>query len=183
MTEDTQDEVRRGPQPNDELKQFADDLARLRPRDDRLDRERLAFLAGQASVTPRGRAWPVAFGAMTAVAASLLFLLVTRPETSTVSPHTVVLRVDDAKTHFATSAADDRHVLSPRDALRIDFEAMLATNASDGAQGEAGRGASSVRQVPTFTPNAWQRVIEESETARPSSNDDSGYYQIQGVRS
>jgi hypothetical protein len=183
MNEDARDDVQRGPQLSDELKRFADDLARLQPRDDRLDRERLAFLAGQASVTPRGRAWPVAFGAMTAVAASLLFLLATQPETSTVGPHTVALRIDDAKPHFATSAVDDRHVLSPRDALRINFEAMLATKASDGAQRETGRGAPVVRQVPTFTPNAWQRVIEESESARPSSNDDSGYYQIEGVRS
>jgi hypothetical protein len=176
MNEDARDEVQRGPQLGEELKRFADDLARLQPRDDRLDRERLAFLAGQASVTPRGRGWPVAFGAMTAVAASLLFLLVTRPETSTVSPRVADSSIDDANTEFATSVVDDRRVMSPRDALRTDFEAMLATNLNDAAQSEIGPTTPAVHQGPTLTPNAWQRVIEEGEIARPSSNDDSGYY-------
>jgi hypothetical protein len=183
MNEDARGDVQRGPQLSEDLKRFADDLARLQPRDDRLDRERLAFLAGQASVTPRGRAWPVAFGAMTAVAASLLFLLVTRPEPSTTGPRIADWRADDAKRQLAARAVDDRRILSPRDALRTDVEAMLATNASDRAQGEIGRTTPAVHQVPTFTPGSWQRVIEESETARPSSNDDSGYYQNQGVRS
>ena len=84
-----------GENPNlsDELQHFAAELARLRPREDRLDRERLAFLAGQASVAPapskslktlglplESRAWPAAFAAMTAIAATLLCMLLTRPE-------------------------------------------------------------------------------------------------------
>ena len=59
-------------------------LATLRPREDRLDRERLMFLAGQASVAAarqplsagRRWAWPVSFGAMTTAAAVLLVLTV-----------------------------------------------------------------------------------------------------------
>src|SRR5262245_35072314 len=68
-------------------------LAALAPRDDRLDRERLMFLAGQASVAPANqqhgrlgfnsprnvRMWQAAFAGMTVVATSLLALLVTRP--------------------------------------------------------------------------------------------------------
>jgi len=83
-------------------------LAALTPRADRLDRERLMFLAGRASVlgekavegataglsgsgrdSTAGQAsrgtqhsrwpWPAAFAAMTAVAAGLLVALVTRP--------------------------------------------------------------------------------------------------------
>ena len=90
------------------LKAFEAALASLVPRTDRLDRDRLMFLAGQASVAgvsaetstsegatgvspvagkehgqdaraTRGWAWPVAFSAMTAVAATLLVLLLTQP--------------------------------------------------------------------------------------------------------
>jgi hypothetical protein len=59
-------------------------LGRLRPRTDRLDRDRLMFLAGQAVAeasarrTARRWAWPAATGVMTAVAASLLAMLVLR---------------------------------------------------------------------------------------------------------
>ena len=82
----------------DELKSFEAALAALLPRTDRLDRERLMFLAGQQSVLPsmgtdrrlvgsgagdegkkRLGAWPTAFAAMSAVAATLLVMLVFRP--------------------------------------------------------------------------------------------------------
>jgi len=101
----------------DDLKEIEAALASLVPRGDRLSRDRLMFLAGQASVagrtdamaTPgtdrrlvapctsrrnmpttsvgvapaRGArwAWPSAFAAMSAVAASLLVALLVRPET------------------------------------------------------------------------------------------------------
>jgi hypothetical protein len=72
-----------------DLKALEAELAMLEPRGDRLDRERLIFLAGQESakrstaVRPVGVArwaWPAAFAGMTAVAASLLMMLLTRPE-------------------------------------------------------------------------------------------------------
>jgi hypothetical protein len=74
-----------------DLTAFEAALAALTPRVEGLDRERLFFLAGQASVPPGGReadgaarprtarwAWPAAFAAMTTVAASLLVVLCTR---------------------------------------------------------------------------------------------------------
>jgi len=93
---------------DEELKAFEAALAALVPRGDRLDRDRLMFLAGQASVggisseTATGEgvpgvspvpgkihgqearamrrwAWPAAFSAMTAVAATLLAIVVTWP--------------------------------------------------------------------------------------------------------
>lgn len=81
--------------------EFEQSLASLMPRAARIDRDRLMFLAGQAAVSlasggreppgnpvepsgsarpHRSRAWPAAFAAMTALAASLLALLVNRPE-------------------------------------------------------------------------------------------------------
>jgi hypothetical protein len=93
MTNDSHNAEGGNPNLSNELQHFAAELARLQPRNDRLDRERLAFLAGQASVdlAPsqcakifgvrlESRAWPAAFAAMTAVAATLLCMLLTRPE-------------------------------------------------------------------------------------------------------
>ena len=74
MNDEPDDAEQLGPQLSDELKRFAEDLSSLRPSDDRLDRERLAFLAGQASMATgntqslsdssswrRHQAWPAAF--------------------------------------------------------------------------------------------------------------------------
>lgn len=67
------------------LERFAAELAALSPQA-RLDRDRLMYLAGQASaaIPKYGRdarrwAWPAAFSGMTVVAASLLLLLALRP--------------------------------------------------------------------------------------------------------
>ena len=70
----------------DELKSFEAALAAIMPRIDRLDRERLMFLAGQQSVlgsrvTSRTTTffWPRAFAFMSAIAATLFIMLVFRP--------------------------------------------------------------------------------------------------------
>ena len=67
-----------------ELKAIEAELAALSPREDRLDRQRLIFLAGQASAAGRGGrsgwAWPASLAGMTAVAATLLVMLLVRPE-------------------------------------------------------------------------------------------------------
>jgi hypothetical protein len=69
----------------EDLKALEAALAALVPRGDRLQRDRLMFLAGRAAASRPGAAvsrrwaWPAAFSAMTAVAASLLVMLVTRP--------------------------------------------------------------------------------------------------------
>jgi len=76
-----------------ELKATEAKLAMLIPRDDRLQRDRLIFLAGQASV--RGGVdrqkkhlarwvWPTSLAAMTTVAAALLVMLLARPESPVV---------------------------------------------------------------------------------------------------
>ncbi len=68
----------------EELRSLEAQLKMYLPREDRLDRERLIFLAGRASSDgvelPKMRlAWPVSFAAMTALAATLLVMLLTRP--------------------------------------------------------------------------------------------------------
>lgn len=74
------------PQRSPQVQAFEAQLAALRPREDRLDRERLMFLAGQASVgshptlrlgQQRRWAWPASLGAVVggAVAAAVMLLL------------------------------------------------------------------------------------------------------------
>lgn len=64
-----------------DLKSLESQLGTLEPREDRLNRERLIFLAGQASAElPSKRwAWPASFAAMTALAATMLVMLLSQP--------------------------------------------------------------------------------------------------------
>lgn len=81
------------PEPSDaalpnELKGFEARLISLRPREDRLDRERLMFLAGRASVNEsrqhasavRRWVWPASLGAMTT--ATTMLVMTTLPPTA-----------------------------------------------------------------------------------------------------
>jgi hypothetical protein len=125
---------------HDHLSAFEAALAALKPRTDELNRDRLMFLAGQASVwsnaegaalgasspsalhtteqacsssEPRRWGWSAAFGAMTAIAAGLLVALVMRP------PRLVERIVEvPAAPSKATTVPEDRHDRdAPRDAM------------------------------------------------------------------
>lgn len=76
-----------------ELKTVEAALAALRPRADRLDRERIMFLAGQTSMTGLKShstwGWPTAFAGMSAVAATLLVVVLSgfhRPNQPAIMP-------------------------------------------------------------------------------------------------
>jgi hypothetical protein len=77
----------RGPERSPQLQAFEAQLAALAPRDDRLDRDRLMYMAGQASVAearePRHErqrwAWPASLGAFAGAAAASLAIFVARP--------------------------------------------------------------------------------------------------------
>ena len=69
------------PQRAPQMQALEAQLAALRPREDRLDRERLMYLAGQAAAAPNGVrsqrlplawAWPTSLGAAAGAAAALL---------------------------------------------------------------------------------------------------------------
>ena len=119
------------------LKAIEAELASLSPRTDRLDRERLIFLAGQQSVlaragrkgtvpfslrenrdSPRARwSWPAAFSAMTAVAAALLVMLLSQPEPS------VEVRIVEVPVEAPGSddlAADETLPTAPRDGRDVE---------------------------------------------------------------
>jgi hypothetical protein len=97
-----------------ELKSFEAELASLSARTDRLDRDRLMFLAGQASAAQKpaaGRlfgsawAWPVALGAMTTVAATLLVALLVQPQPEIVER---LIEVPSERPNRAVAGIDDR---------------------------------------------------------------------------
>jgi hypothetical protein len=178
---------------SDDLKYFAAELARLRPRDDRLDRERLAFLAGQASVVvDRSRrtkvlglpvengAWPTAFAAMTVIAACLFLALLMRPNSG---PSIANQRVDRQVLPIAVQSGTDNDILSTRDARLANFESWLAKHDPKPTR----RGVSSLTSeepaAPVLTPNAWHQVISEAQSAKPLPEDASGLSQNKGVNS
>lgn len=98
------------------LKSLEAELASLAPRADRLDRDRIMFLAGQMSVAGRAAgwsgwhsylAWPAA-GAMTAVAAALLVILFVRPEPRVIERIRIVkVPVSEAETPPPKTEQDD----------------------------------------------------------------------------
>ena len=188
MNDKRDDAERRGPQLSDDLKRFAEDLSSLRPREDRLDRERLAFLAGQASMATGNtqsishrsgwrhhQAWPAAFGAMSMVAATLLLMLVMRPGASKLPTG---VRDVATRDHVPTSPQNATHgapqksadVLVARDALGGDLEQRLTTLSKE----KAGTSSSVERpDGPRLTPAAW-RHIDDCATSKIPSPGSSG---------
>src|SRR3954464_7305376 len=172
-----------------ELTSFEAKLSTLVPRADRLDRERLAFLAGQASVTAnrnqsllniggwqRHPAWPAAFAGMSALAATLLILMVTRPVTREFS--------DSGFGDIATadrSHASSRNVvntwperlpdtLSARDALSGDIEQRMTRLSK---KISAPLFSIERPESPSLTPAAWRRVSDDSRSPVPSAGSSS----------
>ncbi|HEX2475148.1 MAG TPA: hypothetical protein VHK01_10395 [Lacipirellulaceae bacterium] len=181
-----------------ELKALEARLAALAPRDDRLDRERLMFLAGRASVegpieadnpSPRvwlkTNAWPAAFTGMTAIAASLLVALVARP---VVSEPTFVQVASDANVGSLNRPFVERDlsltgsVLSPSDARRGDIETLVAS-APLVASVDAPNSPRNEQDSATLTPAAWRQLIEAADVPRPDSNDSSEIRMPQGATS
>jgi hypothetical protein len=187
MSEDSDAFKRHDPQLRDELSRFEAELTRLRPREDRLDRERLAFLAGRASAD-RGshrparllglplasRLWPAAFATMTSVAAVLLMMLVTRPADNQM-PRT---SVNDfaAGDHVGSSPATEKNrgweesagTLAARDALMGDIEERM--KALSKLKSAASFSIESPSRPP-LTPAAWRRVYDgRTSEARPSGS-------------
>lgn len=183
MNDERDDAERRGPQLSDDLKRFAEDLSSLRPREDRLDRERLAFLAGQASMATgstqplpnssswrRHQAWPAAFATMSMVAATLLFMLVTRPAVNELPSGARDVATQGhmpTSPQMATYGSPRRSadVLIARDALGGDIEQRLATL----SKVKAGASFSVERpDSPRLTPAAWRRVDDGATSKIPS---------------
>lgn len=151
-----------------DLKSFEAKLAAFVPRDDRLDRERLIFLAGQASMAKTSAAgwkrhpiWPTAFATMSAVAATLLFLLVTRPDTSSVK----VRDIATANRRQSVSQATG-DTLTAGDVIGGNLDQRLARLSS----AQSLPTISIDRPVaPSLTPASWRQVTEGVASPTPSS--------------
>lgn len=159
------------------LKSFEARLAGLEPREDRLDRERLMFLMGQEvgragsepspspSLKGRGnvRTWQAAFGAMSAVAATLMCMLVMRP-----AENGLARSGDAAKRHVELSPSEAEingpsdggmRILVVRDAYSGDIEGRVhRLSATSGATDI--RAEQSKR--PALTPAGWRRVFDST---------------------
>ena len=110
-----------------ELKAVEAELAGLRPRTDRLQRDRLLYLAGQASLGgPSARrtavpgvhwGWPAAVAAVSAVAATLLVMLLSRPAPQIVERFVErpAARADSQETRQGSDTARNRDEHQPID--------------------------------------------------------------------
>ncbi len=181
------------PELSAELRRFAAELSRLRPREDRLDRERLAFLAGQASMVSapsrsgktfggrlEGRAWPAAFAVMSALAATLLFLLVARPEATTLPEIATSNTIPQRDNAPAQPLAGSRNVLTTLDVRFRDLETYLAKLEAKQKVSKSSLPAED-RAVPVYTPSAWRQVINDSDSFRPLFRKSSNVSRKQGI--
>jgi hypothetical protein len=178
---------------SDELQRFAAELSQLRPREDRLDHERLAFLAGQASmarvasrsgkllgVRLESRAWPAAFAAMSAVAATLLFLLIVRPESPNVPSIATSKQIQQHSKVPAGPDSSSRDVLTTQDVRFGDLDGHLAKLDAERKASDSPIPAED-RTIPVFTPSAWQQVINELGSSKPLPRKSSSFSQKQGI--
>ncbi len=184
------------PRLNAELTRFAADLARLRPRDDRLDRERLAFLAGRASaagrscdiaVRDRGRlrrfTWPVAFAAMSAVAVSLLIALVSRTQLPQIASEPAFAHQPRQTKQSAGGRPSSTSVLSTRDIQRADLAGRLARMETDALLLHEAPHNTSNQRPPILRTSSWQQALEEGEVISRSRSGASNRTQFQGATS
>ncbi len=196
MNDDRVDRGADQPELTDELRSFAVELSRLRPRDDRIDRERLAFLAGRAvgvnetnrtaklcGLPLESRAWPAAFVAMTSVAAGLVVALCLRSADSRRGSLLASEPIKRAVASVAVEARKDSDVLSTRDAYLPDLESRLFRREKSQRETGAAAPTTSDERRPVLTPTAWDQAINGSQPSRPSPDDDSDLSRNQGANS
>lgn len=183
-----------------ELKSLEARLTALSPRDDRLDRERLMFLAGQASVEsavsqrdrhvlgsrPNTRPWQAAFAGMTAVAAMLLVMLITRPAITDGSSPPAVRNIANGTQSGEPRQPSQREavkrkpgVLSAGDARSGDIELLLAAHSDIPTEAIP----DDDRDRPTLTPASWRQVLNDSESAGSPTDDSSSLPTYRGINS
>ena len=155
----------------DELRAIEAQLGGLSPREDRLDRERLVFLAGKASVDAAERssshwAWPTSFAAMTALAATLFVMLLVRP---TPSPSDVPPEQEtpvDVRRNFAerNPRLKIRDGITTATAYReSELNELLYGNTQLAANGAQPSGAIEEQlHRSMLTPSSWNELFEDS---------------------
>jgi hypothetical protein len=168
-------------------------LRKLTPRDDRLDRDRLMFLAGQASVESvssdearvlgspfNPRVWPAAFAGMSSVAAALAVMLVLR------SDHTAQLHradvVQTESTRFRPAGPSDYAMLTTRDAHLGSIDRLFAQKEMQGPDSvEATTTSAEDEGIPILTPARLHDLFDDSKSVDRSFNGAARIRLIQGV--
>jgi hypothetical protein len=182
----------------DHLKSFEARLAALSPRDDRLDRERLMFAAGRASTnsfgkhcrrcdraSPEARTWRLAFYGMTAVAGTLLALMIRGPAMEDMR----VVRVEFPKIgpgafqhepiRDDVESASGRQVFSARDVHRHEFDRLLAAqDAAAAARNDPMIDSAGIGGRPILTPADWRKILDGVNRPAPSMTESSPRPQI-----
>jgi len=141
----------------------------LVPREDRLDRERLLFLAGQASVElPRGRwAWPVSLTAMTALAATLLVILLTQPTAAPPALHSTEKTLAEIQQDFAQRLPPRRtpRGVSTATIFREEELSKLLNGGSTSVANNDNTISHSTEQQlnrTILTPSSWDQLFEDA---------------------
>jgi hypothetical protein len=181
---------------NERLDEFATDLARLRPRGDRLDREKLVFLAGRASVINetnqtaivlgiplRSPAWPAAFAGMTTIAASLAVILFLQSRTSPFGPSVASRPVHNQAAKTPVEPLKNGNVLFTRDAHLPDIESRLVRRELRPTETSPTTTPTIEEQRPILTPTAWDQAINATDLSRPTTDDASGLSRTKGANS
>lgn len=155
-----------------ELQATESRLRLLAPRADRMDRERLIFLAGKASVEvvqlPTARwAWPASLAAMTALAATLLVMLLNVPKISPLESASPKKSLTELRQDFAQQLPKPQ---KPRGitTATIYREKELENLLNGESTFAANRGTQDshstepYRQQPILTPSSWEKLLDES---------------------
>jgi hypothetical protein len=179
-----------------ELRSLEARLASLSPRPDRLDRDRLMFLAGQASLAEvnvsrttilgvklASRAWPTAFAAMSAVAATLLGILIARPENSVRQPLPSSASLHQAEPRIAVERSSNELMLSPLDARIDDIDRWLMRNELRPDRTDPSVEPFQTSRLPILTPARWEQVLNDGEPLDASPSGAFNIRQHQGARS
>jgi len=151
------------------LQAIESQLGLLEPRADRLDRERLIFLAGQASVErPTKRwAWPASLAAMTALAATLLTILLTQPDAAPRELQTAEKSLAEIQQDFA-HRHPKRQALQGITTATIYHEEELAAllygrnTLVANADQEASDFDEELQHRLILTPSSWDQLLDES---------------------
>jgi hypothetical protein len=180
-----------------DLKSFEAQLAALTPRADRLDRVRLAFLAGQASMMGANAAlpvagtnwrrhpvWPVAFAGMSALAAGLLVALLMLP----VAPNVANAQLPESQRGAGGAVATPANtnetrpgMLVARDAYASDVEARLSHFAAKEIEGDNFQAAQPAG--PVLRPNSWRQAMGENAASASSGAGALNPFKFEGVQS
>jgi hypothetical protein len=182
---------------SDELKSFEAELAHLRPCGDRLDRDRVVFLAGRASLeadleflkttrTPTlwQKARPAVFAATLGIAATVLAMTLARPRMIVLPEDNLVASQDPVPRNRTACGWSnlDSSILSTADAHRREIDDLLSTAKLDSPDTTRTTTVGDGNE-PLLTPAHWRLIIDRSEAGIGSRNNSFRVHSIREVTS